>query len=139
MTTQQKIAFIREACIKANPEIVELKIGSHVLWGEHGLGGCILQRNYAGNYLIRVEGMGTTTTIKERQITKIIGRPVRLADVLLASKGMIHDIENDGEYMRTFELHEDGSHDLQIFWNLRKDSLEDQSEDTIEFIYSLLK
>lgn len=96
MTHQQKIAFIREACIKANPEIMSLGFGCE-------------------------------------------GRPIRLADVLLAigrREDRIH-LSCDGwfclldaytsNFMRRFN------------WYLHKDSLEDQSEETIDFIYSLLE
>lgn len=90
--------LIREACVKANPEIV--------VWSP-------------------------TVNEKERKAP----RPIRLADVLLAiPEGFALDSQGyfcEGDY--------NGYVPNGLKWNLRNDSLESQSKDTIKFIASLLK
>lgn len=63
---------------------------------------------------------------------KILGREIRLADVLLAMKSLKERKWTDQAWLIT------GSKD-DCNWNLLKDSLTDQSEETIEFLYELLK
>ena len=125
MTHQQKLEAVRQACIKANPEIVELKLGCayrvpkrsevFVVTSEH--------------VIETIKGMGV----------KIIGRPPRLADVMLPIgryEDLIH-VTCDGWFCVL------GTPVNQFFrraqWNLRKDSLDEQSEETISFLYELLK
>jgi hypothetical protein len=55
-------------------------------------------------------------------------RPIRLADVLLA----IPQIESPIETQLTHRIQ------VVLRWNLRKDRLEDQSPETLDFIHSLL-
>lgn len=101
-----KIETIREACIKANADLVEL--------------------NGA----------------------EIPSRPIRLADVLLAieeDKQVVISKEDDGAYFGKVSNGDTRyEHDISIrwspaFWNLRADDLTQQSEETINFLYDLLK
>jgi hypothetical protein len=57
----------------------------------------------------------------------IFGRPIRLADVLLA---MTRVLNGEEAQRPVLELIDD--------WNLRADDLEKQSEETINFLYDLL-
>jgi hypothetical protein len=77
---------------------------------------------------------------------KVSGRPIRLADVLLA----IGQRQKDSETPFNFAIHDSGAimkWDLRlaewfntcIVWNLDADDLEKQSEETITFLYELLK
>lgn len=176
MEHQDKVAFIRQKTIETNPEIVELKFGCRL----HHPG-----YRMANIYDVSPTGYGNgkkfftdlghsfyDDTIKDGHIRrnsldkphmwKIIGRPVRLADVLLAIGNHQDKWRETNWFTWVFpvaqELGKSGewanfcgySHDkgwalltnkdkCPVGWNLRADDLEDQSEDTIEFIYSLLK
>lgn len=137
LTKEQKIEDIRKQAIASNPEIVELQTGCHILWKTKGLplGGLVLWENCAGNYLIRVEGTQATTTIKKSAIQKIIGRPIGLQDVLLAicktKAGGLYAIDAHGTFVYNGE-------DSCCDWNLHKDSLDEQTEETVDFIYQLI-
>ena len=94
----KNLQIVRGAVIKANPEIMEIRVRK--LCKEHGFGNdkchCIARQ-----------------------------RPIRLADVLLAI----------GEIRPDFLL----AVGHLASWNLRKDNLEEQSEETINFLASLLE
>ena len=72
----------------------------------------------------------------------LIGREIRLADILLAissSKGdeaWEYAIDSLGRFMRDWG--ESRHEALSRHWDIRNDSLDSQSEDTISFIHSLL-
>lgn len=112
MTHQEKIEAIRKACAKANPEII-------VEGCESGISPCACwwHKNYPpdGNKF----------------------RPIRLADVLLAiddkSSRERYTVDCLGGFKKV------GTKWIICNWNLRKDSLEEQSEETVAFIYDLLR
>lgn len=171
---QEHIALIREKAIEANPEIVSLKIGCllDLYCGESaGLayivalcGVCPKHKTFAGcekseNDCEVDDGVFAVAdtdegyyshTIKLEDIKpyQILGRPVRLADVLLAikkedamvNKGgqLLHyagETESlDGRYRGFYVKH----YTPTITWNLRKDSLEDQSDECLQFLSDLL-
>ena len=71
---------------------------------------------------------------------KILGRPIRLADVLLALwEKRIKPLEGwlfvdiQGQFISGIDLEEKG-----IFWNLKEDDLSKQSPETIKFLTELL-
>jgi hypothetical protein len=66
---------------------------------------------------------------------KIIGRPIRLADVLLAigKVGLKAHINQDG-YFPT----KSGNTTTLNYWNLRTDDLTQQSDECIDFLYMIL-
>jgi hypothetical protein len=77
---------------------------------------------------------------------KILGSPIRLADVLLT----LHLLNNNGSYVVSdvgifAHFKAEGARidsALKVFeceWNLRADDLEHQSQGTINFIWELLK
>lgn len=71
---------------------------------------------------------------------EIIGRPIRLADVLLAMNTNIIRIDatltqGDSGYCLYVSVKENG----HMFWNLLKDDLEEQSDETISFLCGILK
>ena len=103
----QQLADIRAKCIEANPEIAE--------------------------HYTKVRGQVTGTL---HHIRTKVGRPIRLADVLLAI-GMRPRLQvgiNEGLGVMTTG---DGTM-LRATWNLRTDDLTKQSPKTIAFIHSLL-
>lgn len=115
MTHQEKLEAIRKACVAANPEII-------VEGRESGITPCACwwHKNYPpdGNKY----------------------RPIRLADVLLA----LHEAprtKNVGitTLVGSMVLESFTKDDLRKEWNLYKDSLEEQSKETVAFIYDLLK
>lgn len=67
-------------------------------------------------------------------------RPVRLADILLAIEKTKEGTEVAIDTMGEFRMRDrDGYHETQqIWWNLYKDNINDQSDEFINFAYSLL-
>lgn len=131
MTNQEQLQKIREKCIESNPEIVELKFG------------CELKHNSTKNIWKATgkhswsDGVAIVLTDKgivqwEKDTYEIIGRPIRLVDVLLAIKSIDYVIMFDGTFLDKYDL-ETGAK-----WNLLKDNLTLQNEETIRFIYELL-
>lgn len=105
------IEKLKEKIIAANPEI----IGD---WS-----GC--------------EVCGTMCGIcDDRFFKEKIGRPIRLADVLLAMKNdNIPLVEEDSWNVKV------GTYDVATLiqiWNLKDDNLDEQSIETIQFLYDLL-
>lgn len=133
MTPLEKI---RAACIKANPEIVELKFGCFVknpyreresiavfLWKESKIAFLLHPRFGAEKYLDGADPLG------------VLGRPITLADVLLAIGSAAgenyYSVDVNGVFFRGNKI--DGHH-----WNLRQDNLESQSPETQLFLSELL-
>jgi hypothetical protein len=121
----KNLHFIREKCIAANPEIVELKFG------------CEFENVKTGaRFIIPTNGYPNDNH-------KILGRPIRLADVLLAIENANGNIElaTYGEplHIGHYEKPEREGYYSKAYWNLRADDLEKQSEETISFLYELLK
>jgi hypothetical protein len=105
LALSDQLSDIRDACIKANPEI---------------------ECRYAhGGFPPPGES-----------VCKCEVRPIRLADVLLASQKNMFAIQTllDG---RLTAVGDDAS--SHVIWNLRKDDLTLQSNECLEFISSLLK
>lgn len=141
---------IRQACIKANSEIVELKFGCEFRYFE-GLNRYGHRRTPTVKYLCLntqdeivaylVSPANTRLEIKKDDIEEILGRPIRLADVLLAiSKADENNhnkiwMKSDGRIVANFETK---SLKSVVDWDLLKDDLTQQSETTIDFIHSIL-
>lgn len=135
---EQDIQNIREACIAANPEIVELKFGCEI---EKDNGEAI--RKYKVWYYKQGEKMECISVDQnlgysfvspyEKNFT-ILGRPIRLADVLLA----IRKDKWPGAEGHQVLLGRMTEADVCEKWNLRNDTLTEQSPETIEFISNLL-
>ena len=73
---------------------------------------------------------------------EIIGRPIRLSDVLLAIEkaDLPMSIETDLEPEGLAIYYRMGDGEIiAVHWNLEKDSLEEQKEECIEFLHNLLK
>ncbi len=162
MTTKEQIEFIRQKCIEANPEIMELKFGCRLkdkvdgeeyLFVDWHFNTCptVLPVEAIGKNPFEDEcawqdtifSMGSVTNEKikhplgnNESTYEIIGRPIRLADVLI----LLQDSKN-------LKWREVGIGDprlltpilLTSYWDLFKDDLTLQSPETIEFIFNLLK
>jgi hypothetical protein len=161
-----KLSLIREKCIAANPEIVALTFGCEIgitaydefysgvplVIGSTAI--CKKHKRYKEECYAEEDGCSTTdgavirwgneedgwgTMTRKESEFKVLGRPIRLADVLLAI--LKQDpanrtkllLESSGQFRQVFPNR------LGPYWNLRADDLEKQSEETISFLYELLK
>ena len=136
MNTKDQIQFISEKCIAANPEIVELHIG--VLARQQGT-----MRLFLWNRRTWEAADDHRHTIGRSVFSgEILGRPIRLADVLLAmevNKTFAKQVPS-GAYRgsKTSALTFLVGRKNRL-WNLRADDLEKQSKETISFLYRLLE
>lgn len=137
MTTADKLKEIRAACIAANPEIVEFKMGCHVLL-ENGLqleciGGIDTHTDQYFIWRTIYSPFATTHWINKRPDEmefKIIGRPIRLADIVIIFKE--RGCGSTKEWLKVLGK-------LIDCWNLQHADLDLQDEPTINFIHSVLK
>lgn len=146
---QQYIDKIREACIKANPEIMELKFGCEVKIIKdsenivpRGQVRDFVFESVNGHTIICTSYDGVSNPKNPRGVIihkagtklKAVGRPIQLADVLLAiqNKKFGQPIYKVGGLAKGGSLIID-----EVHWKLRS-SLEDQSEETLKFISELL-
>jgi hypothetical protein len=161
MNREQQLTLIREKCIEANAEILALNFG------------CELERPGSTRHYRVIEEMGwggnkdqiwinsvpfgampfprpDEEAIERREITdnngeqwKIIGRPIRLADVLLTI-GQVNiaiNINGMGAFCKYHIWHgeiELWSLNNGLPWNLRADDLNEQSDECIAFLADLL-
>jgi len=137
--------FIREVCIKANPSIEDLVFERiDVMFAmRHAepvfqwlsvtqtVSEAIERKNIENRYLYKLENK-----IHDIQKETREGRPIRLADVLLAIK------EKYGDFVLEFSGIETCSLEAARIvrkWDLKNDDLSQQSVETISFIANLLK
>lgn len=149
---------VRDATIKANPEILELKFGCVVEYQDlrkslkypgHTKIGTVIRVSKNG-HLVLDKGIDSKwTNAKTAKDVKIIGRTIRLADVLLAIQKIEDSKYTDlvvnrwGEFLLDEEISGEESKGgiyttTLATWNLLKNRLEDQSPETLEFIANLL-
>jgi len=117
---------LKEIIQKANPEIMELKFGCYV--------------NFEGEKII-VDVHGDIVKTKSMDIhknhIKILGRPIRLADVLMAIEKKNPDIMID--VSGRFLLNEQPAPLCQeCSWNLKDNNLDNQSDETKQFLIDIL-
>lgn len=144
-TREGMIALIREKCIEANPSILDLKFGCVFTYGRKGKKGTFIRRNTRDMVEFKTEDEGHSFCGND-DIIEIIGRPIRLADVLLAiwKKNPANRtnvvLESSGQFRVTHTW--GGRRDIIVLgetWNLLEDDIDRQSDDTIEFLHGLLK
>lgn len=112
---QHYINKIREACIKANPEIVELKLRKGILCL-----GRIKGERFITSYDVVVHD-------NNFELLEIMGRPIQLADIFLVIEMKpITDTEMSATYDQIIAM-----------WNL-KETLENQDLPTLKFVADLL-
>jgi hypothetical protein len=113
MTRTERLAVIRHACIRENPEIVELKIGCEVEldWG-----------HTATVVSVHPDGSLYTTwgksKVPRKHVKVIVGRPIRLADVLLATHATARVVSR---------------------WDWKHDDLTEQSDECLAFLATLVQ
>ena len=133
-----KIKIIREACIKANPEIVELKFGCEVKKDGEVYTVTIVKdtgtfKNTLEDYLLCVSKSGQAAALEKWVRIEIIGRPIRLPDILLVIPEKFGWAVMGKKYCF---FSENGTPICD--WNLKDDNLEHQSPETIKFINDIL-
>lgn len=143
LTTEQKREAIRAKCIELNPEILELKPGCMVQYGDYKdrqrvvavTGDDGVWSSMQVSFHRFKDCPAEIITLFPQDEIEVIGRPVRLADVLLTCfSGPVNfkAFTSLGHESFIIALCNGGT------WNLRRDSLDDQSDETIDFLYSLL-
>lgn len=140
---QENIKTIRKACIKANPGIVELKFGCQIqrfhetgpvdIWVHlynHGsdMHTVVLHRPKNPKYVALYE---FKCGREEIESWVILGRPIRLADIVLATIKKM-DGKTNGEV-------KDVMLKFAYLWDCFHDDLTQQPTETLEFIANLLK
>lgn len=137
MTRQQKLDFIRAKCVSANESILDLKMGCKV---RYQTAYCkYVCESCAGNPIISFGFM--TKTVKKKDL-EIIGRKLRLSDLLLALEKNKFFSKNydDVPYLiegvkLTFWLH---SGEEAFAYNLKTDDIELQSDELVDQVFNLL-
>jgi hypothetical protein len=156
MTPYEKLKSIIQA---ANPEIMELKFGCEfefpnsgnkmerwIVTSSYGSVDMLDNHQSISIYARRIDDVHSDifswdspedfeeTGQTFYDFAKILGRPIRLADILLAI-----DKRYDGNHFATAAsngwLHFEG---IRGFWNLKDDNLDHQSEETKQFLIELL-
>ena len=141
---QEKINTIREACIKANPSIMDLVFGCEVLYKKTNIIKTCVGRFEADTLTLDFRnGMPQILMMDgymNPDLTEILGRPIRLADVLLAISKTLKFASSEGCKIQlgVATLHFIDKTNL-VKWDFKNDSLIEQPEETIDFIYNLLK
>lgn len=138
---KENLQKIKDACIKANPEIMELKFGCEVLMQYSAETQIINTPKNEGKWF------GITnyeTAFNPEEVKEILGRPIRLADVLLAIHAKAPEnktritLESDGQFIQRLDNGSFTEPWARSNWNLKDDNLEHQSEECINFIAELL-
>jgi hypothetical protein len=129
MTHQEKLEAIRQKCIEANPEIAWSKPGCRMVlrgdaWWEHAIQ--VEDRLLFNETTRKLEKLGIGRN------WKIIGRPIRLADVLLVLMKLLRDGQSASKV-------KDDLYRLAHLWNCFEDDLTKQSPETIDFLFTLLQ
>lgn len=131
------LEIIKSACVRVNPSIMELGFGCELLYGDvRTRFMCHFDKEY---YEIFPTVNGNNTVYHTEII--ILGRPIRLADVLLAiyRSGSVPHKEGTTTGENYWKAIVDVVANAKKGWNLLKDNLEDQSPETLQFIADLLK
>lgn len=149
MTRTEQLDLIRQKAIEANPDILDLKFGCEIERPDHARHYRVIEDIGWGNNQKRVwvnsVPFGAMDMPFERaknallngdEEWKIIGRPIRLADVLLALNNHKSVREPDKHEWQIYGLCNDA---FPRSWNLRKDDLSEQSDECISFLYELLQ
>lgn len=147
MNKDKKIQAIRKACILVNPKA---SAGHNF---EVGYGRCsfcdeprILRDRRVLRTVVDEKTGGSISEAEEKNIdqtdfpcSKNLFRPIRLADVLLAigKTGKSCAIDDTGSFCESDFGGFVPNYTKQ--WNLRKDSLEEQSKNCISFIHELIQ
>lgn len=155
MTRQENLKIVREAVVRAVPEIMELKFGCEIALKKplSNFGQKIVERFGDSTWKLddnNFRFVGERGWIDAYDIlffrkenVEILGRPIHLADVLVAVEEHIKaqwlTSAFPDETIGNFQpyLENTGMNTMKQ-WNLRADSLDQQSDETLEFLAKLL-
>lgn len=144
-----KLEQIRQACINANDDILKLQFGCDTSFGIF-IGTISVKQKTVHRFMRKGDyhGNDVSHALSKERGFKILGRPCRLADVLVAireskSWGIVkHPADQTDEELNIVLK---GRSDLlgrliqsDCGWNLLKDDVTLQSQPTIDFIHSIL-
>lgn len=152
----KNLQAVKDAIVKAVPEIVELKYGCNVVsvkgprWNSRASGilGMVFRVEKAGAYVLWQDAQSISPALNER--FRVVGRPITLEDVLRAMQALSNEDDNrhwvvnrHGQFMRD-AIHESDPV-LKTYpgvvvketWHLGK-PLHEQSSETIDFIAKIL-
>lgn len=144
-TREENEQIIREACIEANPEIMELKFGCEVKTGDYNPEtGMYICHFFKASY-IKFPRYDVPQALNDSEHKlEIIGRPIRLADVLLTISwyGKEKNVTyfpgtNVADFIIKIRDVAYRPNDGGCIWYLKGD-LHDQSDDTLSFLAGLL-
>jgi len=129
----KQIEQIRQACIKVNPSILDLKFGCRIKNKITGDINTVIDGNVFGGKILHWNWNINEARILTIEEIEILGRDITLEDILMAikSKNTPMSIDVNGYF---FIVSADLSNK---HWHLTK-SLQDQSDECIEFIFNLL-
>lgn len=149
MERQKAIQIVREACIAANPKILELKWGCEIKGNPKTEDAEVVftVTEYGHSNFVQVmyqeDGHPKFSSFGENAGFVILGRPIHLADVLLSMPGYspgerIMGVDHEGTFVEwgknsSFEYVKNIPQ-----WNLRADSLTEQTTETLLFLAELL-
>lgn len=123
---------VRQAVIRAVPSVMELKMGCEVRIFESEKKWLVVCLE---NDSIKTLSGNSTQNTHISDITEIIGRPITLADVLVAIDSTNIVIDAKGEFVKF--VNPDAPDDTGIFWDLSQD-FDHQSEEFYQFAWELL-
>lgn len=129
----KNLEFVRAKCIEANPEILDLKFGCYIDLKTpylHHHQPPITSTKIIDSFhdTIYIDGGMALGKMTKQDIETIKGRSIHLADVLLMFGERVHNDDRINDVIKG----------MTYSWNLKADSLEEQSEQTIDFIAKLL-
>jgi hypothetical protein len=145
----QNLKTVRDACIRANPQILELGFGCEII-GPFGKAIVLAKakehiegaQKFVGQRYSVLRGR-TSSFYARVAIKEILGRKIGLADVLLAID--YHSNTHNIDVPKFFDVKEDMPNQALFLvgkivyaWNLPKDDLNLQSEPTVQFLADLL-
>lgn len=134
-TMKTPLQTVREAVIAAVPEILELKFGSHIETKDFHWRIICEGKTYP-QFKQWIAWDGTNVQmVWESEITMTHGRPIRLADVLRTIMVMKNNKRGTGKYAPSYLTI---LPELITSWDLTKDDLSLQSEETLKFLAELL-
>lgn len=141
------LEIIRKACIAANPSILDLKFGCEVKNKKFGytffVSFCDKENEVVVYCPKEFDNQFHHDSIEHFEAGKmeILGRPIRLADVLLAiesQKNVTVLIDSLGCFMTVMPGEQPVFISaLKAQWNLAQDDLTTQSEETLSFLANL--
>ena len=133
-----KLQQVRAKIIEAVPEIMELKFGCRGMY-KKTISCDFIGLSAAGNFIWtwQTGKYALNKTLKNLNDVEILGRPIRLADVLIA---IVASSMYDGFGIEMLSGTVSFSHANGGYakWNLHKDSLDDQNEELVDFLHTIL-